>query len=74
MPRSVRYRVLTRELNRLRTRFLPRRFSATGSYTPRQLELTYAYRVFAHAEIEDYFEDRAWKTARRAKNGWDNTK
>jgi RiboL-PSP-HEPN len=73
MPKSARLRVLTKELNRLRKRFLPRRFSETGSYSTRQIELTYAYRVFAHAEIEAYFEDRVKDTAITAKRNWDDT-
>jgi hypothetical protein len=34
--------------------------------------LTFAYRVFAHAEIESYLEDRVWHTVLTAKNIWDN--
>ncbi len=30
------------------------------------------YRVFAHAEIESYLEDRVWDTVLAAKNIWDN--
>jgi RiboL-PSP-HEPN len=73
MPKSARFRVLTKELNRLRKLFLPRIFSKTGPYSTRQIELTYAYRVFAHAEIEAYFEDRVWETAIIAKQNWDDT-
>jgi hypothetical protein len=73
MPKSARFRVLSRELTRLRKRFLPRKFSAIGFYSPRQIELTYAYRVFAHAEIEAYFEDRVKDTAITAKRNWDDT-
>jgi len=72
MPKSLRFRQLTKELNRLRKQFLPRKFSEINEYSERQLALTFAYRVFAHAEIESYLEDRVWHTVLTAKNSWDN--
>lgn len=72
MPASVRFRTLTRELNRLKKQFLPK-ISPTGVYFDRQLALTLAYRVLAHAEIEAYLEDRAWEVVLDAKNAWDLT-
>ncbi|MEP0753347.1 HEPN domain-containing protein [Trichocoleus sp. Lan] len=72
MPRSVRYRTLTKELNRLKKQFLPK-ISPTGLYSDRQLALTLAYRVLAHAEIEAYLEDRVWEVVIDAKNDWNNT-
>jgi hypothetical protein len=71
MPSSKRFRVLEKELRRLRKQFLPR-ISPTGSYSERKLALTIAYRVLAHAEIESYLEDRVWEAAIHAKNNWDN--
>ena len=73
MPRrSVRFRTLTEELNRLKKQFLPK-ISPTGLYSDRQLALTLAYRVLAHAEIEAYLEDRVWEVVIDAKNDWDRT-
>ncbi|MDB9424345.1 HEPN domain-containing protein [Microcystis aeruginosa CS-564/01] len=72
MPKSLRFRQLTKELNRLKKQFLPRKFSEINEYSERQLALTFAYRFFAHAEIESYLEDRVWDTVQTAKNIWDN--
>lgn len=72
MPKSVRFRTLTRELNRLKKQFLPK-ISPTGLYSDRQLARTLAYRVLAHAEIESYLEDRAWEVVLNAKRAWDST-
>lgn len=72
MSKSARFLTLTKELNRLKKQFLPK-ISPTGIYFDRQLALTTAYRILAHAEIEAYLEDRAWETARNAKVNWDNT-
>jgi len=71
MSKSVRFRALTKELNRLRKQFIPQ-INPTGSYSDRQLALTLAYRVFAHAEIEAYFEERVWEVALNAKKNWDS--
>lgn len=71
MPQSVRFRHLKKELNRLKKQFLPK-INPTGKYTARQLSLTLAYRVLAHAEIESYLEDRAWEVALDAKKVWDS--
>lgn len=72
MSKSVRFRTLTRELNRLKKQFLPK-ISPTGVYFERKLALTLAYRVLAHAEIEAYIEDRAWEVVLDAKRTWDRT-
>ena len=71
MPKSVRFRMLTKELNRLKRQFLPK-INPTGSYSERQLAHTLAYRVLVHAEIEAYLEDRVWEVALNAKNHWDS--
>jgi hypothetical protein len=71
MSSSPRFRTLTKELNRLKGQFLPK-FNPTGTYSDRQLALTIAYRVLAHAEIESYIEDRSFKVAIDAKKDWDN--
>ena len=72
MSKSVRFRTLAKELNRLKKQFLPK-ISPIGSYSDRQLALTLAYRVFAHAEIEAYFEERVWEVVINAKINWDRT-
>lgn len=76
MPNSQRFREVKRRLYELRRHFLPKRFSPTGTYTQRQLDLTRAYRLLAHAEIESFIEDisretviakiREWKSSRKA--------
>ncbi|MEG3902700.1 HEPN domain-containing protein [Microcoleus sp. B4-C5] len=71
MSKSVRFRTLTKELNRLKKQFIPK-VSPTGLYSDRQLALTLTYRVFVHAEIEAYFEDRVWEVTLNAKNNWDS--
>lgn len=58
MP-SARYRELERRVNKLRSRFLPRKFSPTGDYSDRQLDHARGYRLLVHAEIEAFLEERA---------------
>ena len=72
MPRSARFRILSKELNRLKKQFLPS-ISPTGFYSNRQLARTLAYRVLAHAEIESYLEDRVWEVVTEAKRNWDSS-
>jgi hypothetical protein len=71
MSRSARYRILYKELNRLKKQFLPR-IDPTGVYSDRQLARTLAYRVLAHAEIESYLEDRVWEVVIDVKRRWDS--
>lgn len=72
MSKSARFRTLTKELNRLKKQFLPK-INPIGSYSDRQIALTLAYRVLAHAEIEAYLEDRVWEVVINAKTNWDRT-
>ncbi len=72
MSRSSRFITLTKELNRLKRQFLPKINPPGIYYSDRQLALIIAYRVFAHAEIEAYLEDRVKKVALDAKINWDN--
>jgi hypothetical protein len=72
MSRSSRFITLTKELNRLKRQFLPKINPPGIYYSDRQLALIIAYRVFAHAEIEAYLEDRVKKVAIDAKTDWDN--
>lgn len=62
MTKSQRFDVLEKELDRLEEQFLPD-ISPIGEYSERDLASTLAYRMFAHAEIEAYLEDRAWDVA-----------
>ncbi|WP_071187291.1 HEPN domain-containing protein [Trichormus sp. NMC-1] len=72
MSESSTFLTLNRELNRLKEEFIPE-ISPTGSYSESQLSKTAAYRVFAHAEIEYYLEERAWEIVQNAKSLWDTT-
>jgi hypothetical protein len=56
---SARFLQLARRAKKLRQIFLPKNFSPTGVYSPRQLDLVRAYRLLVHAEIESYLEDRS---------------
>lgn len=56
---SARFLQLSRRAKKLRKTFLPKNFSPTGVYSPRQLDLVRAYRLLVHAEIESYLEDRS---------------
>lgn len=70
MPKSQRFRDLSKELTRLKKQFIPK-ISPTGIYSDRQLALTVGYIVLAHAEIEAYLEDRVWEVVINAKKDWD---
>lgn len=67
---SNRYKILKREIARLRRDLLPRRFNPSGRYSREAITKTIAYRVLVHAEIEDYLEDRAWGIAQKAVRMW----
>lgn len=73
MPKSQKFRTLSKELTRLKKQFLPK-ISPTGIYSDRQLALTVGYIVLAHAEIEAYLEDRVWEVVMEAKKDWDGGK
>lgn len=65
MP-SARFRSLERRVATLRKRFLPKDFSATGTYNETERDFARAFRLLAHAEIEAYIEDRARNLAIRS--------
>ena len=73
MPESDKFITLKTQLDRLKDEFLPE-ISPTGSYSESQLSRTAAYRVLAHAEIEFYLEERAWKIVIDAKKAWETGK
>lgn len=57
MQQSAKFRQLERRLKALRRHFLPKSFSVTGDYSPRQIDLAMAYRLLCHAEIEHHLEE-----------------
>lgn len=70
MVASARYRQLSSRLTELRHKFLPRTFDPTGTYPARQDDKTRAYRLLAHAEIEDCLEDMVVDVANNSYNDW----
>lgn len=72
MAHSIHYKALSTRVLELRRRFLPARFSRTGSYTTTQLDMARAFRILSHAELEYYFEARALDIATRAYDLWKN--
>jgi hypothetical protein len=66
MRTSPEFRKLESRIKELKKRFLPRRVSATGSYSAAELDGARAFRVFAHTALEVYFEDRAFAIATKA--------
>lgn len=72
MAQSKQFRALEREVERLRSNFLPAVFDPLGSY-PHASKVqagTRAFIVLAHAEIESYFEGRAKEIARASEDLW----
>lgn len=73
MAQSQRFKILVRELNRLRKHLLPSKFDPTEvEFSDRKITQFISYRVLTHAEIEAYLEDRALDTARYAIEAWKN--
>jgi len=71
MAQSQRFKILVRELKKLRNHLLPRKFESTEvDYSNRKIIQFIAYRVLAHAEIEAYLEDRSLEAARYAVKAW----
>lgn len=57
MKLSTQFRNLERRIKQLGKHFLPRKFSPTGDYSDRQLDMAMAFRLLCHAEIEFYIEE-----------------
>jgi hypothetical protein len=72
MPNSARYRKLVKRLNELRSGFLPRVFSPTGSYSLKQFDRARGYRVLVHAEIEAFLEEIARNAVSTKASQWKN--
>jgi hypothetical protein len=68
----MRWKTLEREVERLRSHFLPKTFSRIGVYqnAKRVQAHTRAFVVLSHAEIESYLEEWAKEIARRAEDLW----
>lgn len=59
MSQSLGFRKFENRLKQLRRHLLPKAFSLTGDYSPRQLDMVMAYRLLCHAEIENHIENSA---------------
>jgi len=51
---------------------LPAKFSATGTYSARELDRARGFRLLAHAEIEAFIEDVTFEKAKMSVSNWDN--
>lgn len=72
MARSARFRELQARLTELRRHMLPAKFSATGTYRPRELDRARGFRLLAHAEIEAFIEDVTFDKAKTSVSNWAN--
>ena len=72
MSNSKRYHQLFSRLLKIKTHFLPKQFSPTGTYSQRQLDLARGYRLLAHAEVEAFIEDIAWDALIKKVALWKN--
>jgi hypothetical protein len=71
---SARFKEVERRLVELRRAFLPATFDPTGTYPSKQADLTRAYQLLAHAEIESYLEDVAFETVLKTCGKWDKSR
>jgi hypothetical protein len=74
MKNSKRFRSLTKRLNELRKHLLPAKFSPTGVYTDKQIDMARGFRVLAHAEIESYLEEIVWEAVTKRVGDWQKTR
>lgn len=68
-----KYIGLQNRLKKLRSVYLPKTFSPTGSYSDTVYEKVCAYKVLAHAEMEYYFEEIALSIAKKAYLKWQSS-
>src|SRR5229473_944776 len=73
MPKSRRFKSLLARLGTLQKHFLPRRSTPPGQYNAREYDLTKAYILLVHAEIEAFLEDRGRERVRRLERAWQIT-
>lgn len=69
MPTSPRFDQLKIRINELEVNVLPA-IDITGNYSPRDLDLTRAFCLLSHAEIEAYVEDIVQEVVRDVFNHW----
>lgn len=76
MPTSQRWKSLKREIETLRSQFLPERFDPLGVYplTSKVQAHTRGFLVLSHAEIESYFEEWAKEIARASEVVWKSSR
>lgn len=67
---SLRYRSLVSGIAKLKRLWLPRRLDPTGSYPQRVHDKVVVFRIFAHAEVEHYVEDRVKEVALLHQRRW----
>lgn len=67
---SPRYRALEKGITNLKRLWLPRKLDPTGSYPKRVHDKTMVFRIFAHAEVEQYIEDRVKEVALLHQKRW----
>ena len=73
MTYSDRYKALIVAVSQLRKDLLPGYFKKNANYSREYITRTIAYHILVHAEIESYFESRAWETASKALQKWEKT-
>lgn len=71
--KSARFRILERELARLRKHLIPKIFDPLGRYSDEVYTKTRAYKALVHAEIEGYIEDRVRKICNLCVQKWLDT-
>jgi hypothetical protein len=57
-------------LTTLQKHLLPAQFSPTGQYSPTQYDLTKAYVLLVHAEVEAFLEDRSRERVKKLEKAW----
>jgi hypothetical protein len=70
MSKSRRFKTLLSRLATLEKHFLPKISTPPGQYSAREYDLTKAYVLLVHAEIEAYLEDRGKDRVRKLERAW----
>lgn len=73
MTYSDRYKALIVAISQLQKDLLPGYFKKNANYSREYITRTIAYHILVHAEIESYFENRAWDIALTAIQKWKTT-
>ncbi|MER6292391.1 HEPN domain-containing protein [Streptomyces althioticus] len=71
MP-TLRFKQLTKRVDRLAHLFLPR-LSSVGRYTQEEYDYVRAFIVLAHAEVESYVESMCLDVLRKVEDRWDSS-